>query len=452
MDPYKVFIVEDDLIIGKVIRQHLIKNTDIEVEIFSDGQSFLNNLYKNPDMISLDYLLPDYTGMELLKKIKKYNANIPIIIVSAQQDIHTAVELVKMGAYDYVVKDKNMKSRLNSLVEKLKEHISLQRKISYLEEEIGKKYEFRKSIKGNSDAMLKVFQLIEKASNTNITVSVSGETGTGKELVAKAIHYNSNRKSHSFVAINVTAVPPELIESELFGHEKGSFTGAESRRIGKFEEANKGTLFLDEIGDMDLNMQTKLLRVLQESEVTRVGGNNRIKLDVRVIVATHKNLKQEVRKGNFREDLYYRLLGLPIELPPLRKRDNDAVLLARTFLQDFCAANNMGAKALTPAAIDKIKRYPFPGNVRELKALIELAAVMSNDDKIKAEDISFNSALTIDDILTEECSLNEYNLLILKHFMKKYDNDIKIVAKKLEIGKTTVYRMLKKDAVEHPNS
>ncbi len=445
MDAYRIFIVEDDLVTAKVLKQHLLRNNDTEVEVFQDGQSFLDRLHENPDIISLDYLLPDFTGMELLRKIRKFNADIPIIIVSAQQDIHTAVKLVQLGAYDYVVKDKNMKSRLYSLIEKLKENLQLQRKISFLEQEIGRKFQFRDMIKGNSPAMLHVFELIEKASKTNITVSINGETGTGKELVAKAIHFNSKRKAEPFVAVNVSAIPAELIESEMFGHEKGSFTGASSRRIGKFEEADKGTLFLDEIGDMDIGMQTKLLRVLQEGELTRVGGNQVIKTDVRVLVATHKNLSQEVRKGNFREDLYYRLLGMPIELPPLRQRDNDIVLLARFFVQDFCDKNQMKSKAISAEAIEKLKRYPFPGNVRELKAMIELACVMTNDDKIDAEDISFRSNLTIDELLNDECSLQEYNLRIVKHFLRQYDNNIKEVAEKLKIGKTTIYRMLKKD-------
>ncbi len=445
MDAYRIFIVEDDLVTAKVLKQHLLRNNDTEVEVFQDGQSFLDRLHENPDIISLDYLLPDFTGMELLRKIRKFNADIPIIIVSAQQDIHTAVKLVQLGAYDYVVKDKNMKSRLYSLIEKLKENLQLQRKISFLEQEIGRKFQFREMIKGNSPAMLHVFELIEKASKTNITVSINGETGTGKELVAKAIHFNSKRKAEPFVAVNVSAIPAELIESEMFGHEKGSFTGASSRHIGKFEEADKGTLFLDEIGDMDMGMQTKLLRVLQEGELTRVGGNQVIKPDVRVLVATHKNLSQEVRKGNFREDLYYRLLGMPIELPPLRQRDNDIVLLARFFVQDFCEKNQMKSKAISADAIEKLKRYPFPGNVRELKAMIELACVMTNDDKIDAEDISFRSNLTIDELLNDECSLQEYNLRIVKHFLRQYDNNIKAVAERLKIGKTTIYRMLKKD-------
>ena len=244
------------------------------------------------------------------------------------------------------------------------------------------------------------------------------------------------------MAVNVTAIPRELIESEMFGYEKGAFTGANARRTGKFEEANKGTLFLDEIADMDLNMQAKLLRALQEEEVIRIGSNQIIKLDVRVIVATNKNLAEEVKKKKFREDLYYRLLGLPIELPPLRERGHDIFLLARFFVDEFCRKNKMNKLTITSGALNKLKKYPWPGNVRELKAIMELAAVMTNSDVIDKEDINFSSSNTLNDILLDEMTLEEYNVLIIKHFLEKYDNKVRVVSKKLGIGKTTLYRMM----------
>jgi two-component system response regulator AtoC len=246
-----------------------------------------------------------------------------------------------------------------------------------------------------------------------------------------------------FVAVNVSAIPKELMESELFGHEKGAFTGASSKRIGKFEEANKGTLFLDEIAEMDLTMQSKLLRVLQEKELNRVGGNQLVKIDLRVIVATHKNLLEEVRKGNFREDLYYRLLGLPIELPPLRDRGSDVLLLAKFFIDEFCKENKMQKITITPAAQEKLMKYPYPGNVRELKAIIELAAVMTNDSVINEEDINFHSTSSMTDLLLQETTLEEYTRRIIRSYLKKYDNNIILVAKKLGIGKSTIYRMKK---------
>jgi DNA-binding NtrC family response regulator len=228
----------------------------------------------------------------------------------------------------------------------------------------------------------------------------------------------------------------------MFGHEKGAFTGANNRRIGRFEEANHGTIFLDEIGDMDLNMQSKLLRVLQEEEVVRVGGSEVVKLDVRVIVATHKNLQELVRKGEFREDLYYRLLGLPIQLPPLRERGSDIALLARFFVDEFCQKNKLGKLSISPKAIEKIQKYPFPGNVRELKAIMELASVMTNTNLIEDNDITFSTASSSQDFLYEETTLEEYNKRIINHFLEKYDNKVRLVADKLDIGKTTIYRLM----------
>ncbi len=441
-EPLKIFIVEDDVIFAKIMSHHLSLNPEYEVEIFPDGKSLIKNLYKNPTLISLDYNLPDMTGLDVLKQIREFNPDLPVVIVSGQQDVATAIELLKKGAYDYILKDQDTKERLWNITKNIRENIKLRQKIADLEEEIGRKYEKNNLIKGNSPAINKVFTLIEKASRTSITVSIYGETGTGKELVAKSIHHASPRNKKPFVAVNVTAIPKELIESEMFGHEKGAFTGANNRRIGRFEEANQGTIFLDEIGDMDLNMQSKLLRVLQEEEVTRVGGNENVKLDVRVIMATHKNLQDMVRKGEFREDLYYRLLGLPINLPPLRERGNDIALLARFFVDDFCQKNKMKKLSISSKAIEKIQKYPFPGNVRELKAIMELASVMTNTETIEDSDISFNTVSASADFLFEETTLEEYNKKIINHFMQKYDNKVRLVANKLDIGKTTIYRLM----------
>ena len=315
--------------------------------------------------------------------------------------------------------------------------------IDYLKDEIGKKYEFRNIIKGNSHAITQIFNLIEKATQTNIVVSLFGETGTGKDVVAKAIHYNSPRGEGSFVPINVSAIPSELIESEFFGHEKGAFTGANTRKKGKFEQANNGTIFLDEIAEMDQSMQTKLLRVLQEKELTRVGGNSTIKFDARVIVATNKDLSEEVKNGNFREDLYYRLLGLPIELPPLRARGNDILILARFFLDEFCKENGLEKRSIDKGAQEKLMHHTYPGNVRELKAIIELASVMSNKDVIEESDISFTKTSFTNDLLNGEDTLAGYNNKILNHFLNKYDRNVAMVAEKLDIGKSTIYRMIK---------
>jgi DNA-binding NtrC family response regulator len=443
MNSFKIFIVEDDPLYGEMLKYHLSLNPDNEVIKFETGSECLKNLYQNPSLISLDYSLPDMSGFDVIKKAREFNPEIPIVIVSGQEDVAVAVKLLKDGAYDYFVKDEDTKERLWNTLKNIKERLELKEEINVLKEEIGKKYEFKRVIKGNSPAIKQIFQLIEKATYTNITVSLYGETGTGKELVAKAIHYNSSRTRYSFVPINVTAIPSELIESEFFGHEKGAFTGANARKIGKFELANKGTIFLDEIGEMDINMQAKLLRVIQEKELTRVGGNKSVKFDARVIVATNRNLAKEVQKGNFREDLYYRLLGLPIEIPPLRFRGNDILLLAKFFVDEFCKENKMAKMEISSKAQEKLMKYPFPGNVRELKAIMELSCVMTNSEIIEEDHISFNSTNAKSDFLLEEDSLEGYVKKIIKFYLQKYNNNVMVVAKKLDIGKSTIYRMIK---------
>jgi DNA-binding NtrC family response regulator len=240
----------------------------------------------------------------------------------------------------------------------------------------------------------------------------------------------------------MAAIPKELIESEFFGHEKGAFTGADNRVIGKFEQADGGTIFLDEIAELDLNLQSKLLRVLQEREVVRVGGKEAIKFNARLIVATHRNLAEEVKKGNFREDLYYRIIGLPLELPPLRDRGNDTLLLAKHFMETFTKENKMKAMILSKAAKDKITKYPFPGNIRELKSVIDLACVMSDGKEIQPDDLTFNSINDVNVFLSEEKTLREYTSEIILHYLKKNNNDVIKTAQKLDIGKSTIYNLI----------
>lgn len=442
MSNYCIFIVEDDPWYGEILAYHLSLNPDYTTSLFTSGKDCLANLYKKPDLISIDFSLPDINGIELYKKIKAAYADIPVIVISAQEDVSTAVELLKMGVTDYLVKDESTKDLLWNAVKRIRENQSLKKEVESLREELGQKYDFEKIIKGTSPAINNVFRLMEKAAKTNINVSVTGETGTGKELVAKSIHYNSERKKRPFVAVNMAAIPSELIESELFGHEKGAFTGAITRKAGKFEEANKGTIFLDEIAEMDLSLQSKLLRVLQERELVRIGGNEIVKLDVRIIVATHRNLGEEVKKGNFREDLYYRIMGLPIELPPLRERGGDILLLAKFFLDEFCKDNKLAQQNITAAAKEKLLKYNFPGNIRELKAMMDLAAVMSNGTEVDAGDITFAAAKGNEFFLAEEKTLKEYTNHIIQHFLKKYSNNVLLVADKLDIGKSTIYKML----------
>jgi len=439
----KIFVVEDDPTYAKFLKYVLELNPDIELHFFDTGKGCIEHLHLNPSIILLDYSLPDTTGEKVLNETKSHDPNILIIIVSAQEKIGTAVNLLKSGAYDYIIKNEETKDLLLNAIKNARKNVFLIKEINYLKRELSVKYEFDKSIIGNSKAIRKIFALLEKAVKTNIIVSITGETGTGKELVAKAIHYNSTRNRQPFVTVNIAAIPSELIESELFGHEKGAFTGAISRRFGKFETAQGGTIFLDEIGEMDMNLQAKLLRVIQERELSRVGGNDIIKLDVRIIVATNKNLAEEVKEGNFREDLYYRLLGLPIVLPPLRDRDHDVILISKFFLIQFCQENNLGKMILTREAQEKLLNYPFPGNVRELKSVIELAAVMSNNNEIQTDDINFNNLSINNTLMQKELTLKQYNMEIIRHLLNKYENNVHKVAEKLSIGKSSIYRYLK---------
>lgn len=442
-DPVKIFVIEDDPAYAKFLKYVLSLNPDFETEFFTTGKECIANLHKRPSVITLDYSLPDLPGEKVLKEIKDFDPSISVIIVSAQEKIGTAVELLKAGAFDYISKDEEAKERILNSIHNARNKNSLIREIDHLKQQIGEKYEFEKSIIGSSTAIKKIFGLMEKAAKTNIITSITGETGTGKELVAKAIHYNSKRKNEPFVAVNIAAIPKELIESELFGHEKGAFTGAVGRRIGKFEEAEGGTIFLDEIGEMDLSLQAKLLRVLQEREVTRIGGNEVIKLDVRITVATHRNLQEEVKAGRFREDLYYRILGLPIAIPPLRERGQDAVLIAKHFLDQFTKENQLKKIKITTEAQDKLLTYTFPGNIRELKSVIELAAVMAEGNEIRENDINFSSTRGEETFLLKEMTLEHYNYRIIRNYLNKYDNNVLEVARRLGIGKSSIYRYLK---------
>ncbi len=442
----KIHIVEDDKVFSKLIERSLALALDIETAAFYNGSTFIAQLSDNPDVVTLDLGLPDYSGIDILKKIKKFNPEIEVIVISGQDSVRTAVELLQEGAFDYITKDENIKDRLINSINNIRNKKMLLNEINQLKNEISQKYKFDNAIIGDSPVMKEVFSLIDKAVQIpNINVSLYGETGTGKELMAKTIHYNSNRKNKPFIAVNMGAIPKDLIESELFGHEKGAFTGAILTQKGKFEEAEGGTIFLDEIGEMDLNLQVKLLRVIQEREITRVGSSEVIKVNCRIITATNKDLIEEVKAGNFREDLYYRLLGLPIHLPPLKERKNDIILLSHYFLNSFCKENNLDTKIFTAQAKKKLLSYTFPGNVRELKAIVELSAVMASDQKIDEENIVFTNTTNELDILAEELTLKEYTERIIRYFLKQYNGNVMKVAKKLDIGKSTIYNLIKKD-------
>ncbi|MCX6225869.1 MAG: sigma-54 dependent transcriptional regulator [Bacteroidia bacterium] len=440
----KIFVVEDDKFYNKLIEHHLRLNPDFEVETFFNGKSFLDKLGENPDIVTLDFGLPDMDGHDVLEKVKKYDPGIHVVMISGQEIISTAVKLLKEGAYDYITKDENIKERLLNTIYNIQTTQKLRNQVNQLKTQISEKYDFSKAIIGDSKALKKVYSLIEKAIQVqNMTVSIRGETGTGKELVARTIHYNSIRKDKSFVAVNMGAIPRELLESELFGHEKGAFTGAYTRNIGKFEEANGGTIFFDEIAEMELDLQVKILRAIQEREIVRVGGTSVVKVDVRIITATNKDLQDEVKRGHFREDLYYRLLGLPIILPPLSERDNDIIILGTHFLKEFCKENNLPKKEFSAKARNKLLTYHYPGNVRELKAIVELSVVMSNQMIIDEDDVMFSPTNTGLDLFAQDMSLREYESKIIAHYLEKNNNNVVLVAKKLDIGKSKIYNMIK---------
>lgn len=385
----RIFLLEDDPIFGLTLKKSVEEdNSTYDVTLCTTGQEFLSNLHLNPDIVSLDYYLPDMTGLDILKKVKHHNADIRTIIMSGQETAEVVVEAYNQGADKYIIKnDKAIVELLRSL-KTFSENINLRQEVENLREQIIDRSRYDMLI-GESKPILKVLRLIQKVEKSNILVLITGESGTGKDVVARTIHYNSPRKRKPFVAVNVAAIPEDLIESELFGHEKGAFTGAITKRIGKFEEANGGTIFLDEIGEMDMNLQTKLLRILQDSKVSRLGSNKEIQLDIRVIAATNKNLMDRVKEGKFREDLFYRLQGFLIHLPPLRERDNDVILLTNYFLKEFCSSNRMPQKHFSKSALQSLVNHDWPGNVRELKSVVERAALICDGEEIQEDDIMY---------------------------------------------------------------
>ncbi len=443
MGGFRIFIVEDDPLYARLLEYNLSRNPDYTVEKFLSGKDCLDNLHKKPALVTIDFSMADMNGDELLRKIKSKNPSVGVIIISGQQDVTTAIELLKEGAFDYIVKGEDTGERLWNSVRLFRENQSLRVENDRLLEEVSHKYDHSNLMVGSSEKLQEVFKLIEKASKSQITVAITGETGTGKELVSKSIHYGSDRKNKPFIAVNVGAIPKELVESELFGYEKGAFTGAMGRRTGVFEEANGGTLFLDEISEMDLSTQKRFLRVLQEKEIKRLGSHELIKVDVRVITATHKNLAEEVNKGNFRADLYYRLMGLPIHLPPLRERGKDILRLAQHFASTYCRENKIPKVTILEDAACKLLSYSFPGNIRELKAIIEKAVILCEDRKIHDTDITFDPLYDAPGFYEETGTLDSYTVKIINHYLEKYHRNPILVAEKLGVAKSTIYRYIK---------
>lgn len=439
---YKIFSVEDDSIYRRLIQHRISMNNDLDIESYSDGNSLLQNIYKKPHVLILDLNLPDLAGIEVVNTFKEKLPECLIIVLSSQDRVELVVNTLKSGVYDYILKDDFALDRLWLSVNNAIKHIDLNNEIHNLRNVVSSKVNFSENIKGLSSEMREVFRLMEKTITNNIPVEIYGETGTGKELVAKAIHFNSLRKSKPYIALNVAAFPKELIESELFGYEKGAFTGALHTKTGKLEEANGGTLFLDEISEMDPSMQAKLLRAIQEMEVTRLGSNKPIKLNFRIIIATHKNLLQEVKEGRFREDLYYRLMGMKIELPPLRKRGNDIIALANHFISSYAKLNKTEAKQLSNDAKSALLKYRYPGNVRELKAIIETAFIISENDIIDVADLQLNDVNLFENLVSQHLTLEEYSIKIIQYYLAKNNQNVLKTATDLGIGKTTIYRYI----------
>ena len=385
-----IAIVDDDEILLELISMNLMEEKNFEILTYSSGKEILDSLKtENHDVIVLDYNLQDYRGIDLFDEIKKIKPQIPIIFLSGQNDVNVVVNAYNKGIKNYIVKSQNAIVELIQAIKNVAETVILKKEVEYWQEQIINRNNYEHII-GESPAIMKVLKLIQKVEKTNILTLITGDSGTGKELVAKAIHFNSDRRKKPFVAVNIAALPDDLVESELFGYEKGAFTGADGRRTGKFEEANDGTIFLDEIGELDLNMQTKLLRVLQDNVITRLGSNKEIQLNTRIVAATNKNLAQSVKEGNFREDLYYRLQVFLIQLPPLRERSNDVIILSKHFINEFCRSNKMQNKTFTPEAYRKILEHSWPGNIRELKSFVERSILVSDGQNIEVDDLIFS--------------------------------------------------------------
>lgn len=418
-----------------------------------NGNDLLDSLYEGPDLVLLDIMLPDIGGVEILKRIKRNYKNLPVIMLSAQGSIDVALESIRIGAFDYFPKpiDKN---RLEPAIKNAIANYDLQRRVDELKGDLQKEYSFDNIISADRK-MQDVFKMVTKVLDNSITVLINGESGTGKELIARAIHYNGIRKDAPFVVVNSASIPRELLESELFGHEKGSFTGAYQRKIGKFELANGGTLFLDEIGEMEMSLQAKILRVIQQREFERVGGNETIKSDVRIISATNRNLKEMVTNREFREDLYYRLSSFPIYIPPLRERRGDIVILINHFLNEFKLKVGKDIEGFTKAALKLMYDYDWPGNVRELENTIERCLILTDHKTIDIDVLppqilntdGSSSLHSNEPLFGDDSPIIPFEQLkseAIKHALRITKGNIVEASKKLNVGRATLYRLMEK--------
>lgn len=377
MNRERILVVEDDRDVSRLLEEILLN--DYEVAATEKGAEALRILQEESfSLMIVDLRLPDIDGMEVIRQAKKIRPSTASLILTGYGTIEGAVEAMKLGVYNYLTKPFS-RDQLLFNVKKAIEHHHLIKENEGLREAIRESYSFENII-GKSQSMLEVFETIRKVADTDATVLITGESGTGKELIAKAIHYNSSRRRFPFIPLNCGAIPHDLLESELFGHEKGAFTGAVSTRQGRFERADRGTIFLDEIGELPLHLQVKLLRVLQEKEFERVGGNRTIKVDVRIIAATNRNLEEAIENKTFREDLYYRLNVIPIYVPPLRERKGDIPLLVNHFLKKLSKTKRKNIIGVSKEAMEMLMNYNWPGNIRELENIIERTVILKEDE------------------------------------------------------------------------
>jgi len=409
----KILVVDDDTAHARMLKT-LMTEWEYEIHLAEDGTVAVKMVKEQSfDMVLMDMKMVKMSGMEALQLIKTYNPSLPVIIMTAYSSVHTAVKALKIGAYDYLTKPLDF-DKLKLTIERIFESIFLKTENEDLKIRLDEKA-FKHDIIGKSPAICSLLDTITMVAPTDANVLIAGESGTGKELVSSAIHYNSLRKHQAFVRINCAAITESLLESELFGHEKGSFTGADKKREGKFLKANKGSILLDEIGEMSLAMQAKLLRVIQEKEITPVGSDRNIKTDVRIIASTNKDLKKMSEQGSFRQDLYFRLNVVNVEIPPLRERNEDIPNLALHFLQIFSKKNHRDIKGFAPEAMDAMIRYGWEGNVRELSNCVERAVVLARSDYITIDDLSF---IQTDDMDSIESGANLENIK-LSHIEEK---------------------------------
>lgn len=379
-------LVADDEESMRWVLSKALRKKGFQVDLAKDGDEALRQIkMHNYDLAILDIKMPGLSGLELLDRVRELKSDLLVVIMTAEASMKNAVEAMKRGAYDYLTKPFDL-DVIDAIVEKVNRAREMTTQVTLLKEELKDRYQLEKTIIGNSPVMREIYKTIGKVAPSDVTILVQGESGTGKELIARAIHFNSKRLGKPFIALNCAAIPKELLESELFGHEKGAFTGATERKPGKFEQANNGTIFLDEIGDMPFDLQAKILRVLQEKEVTRTGGSQIIPVDVRVVAATNQDLEEMVRRKQFREDLFYRLNVIPLHLVPLRQRAEDIPLLVDYFLSKVCTELEVPVKQCAPDAISLLSTYSWPGNVRELENTIKRAVILSADPLLVAAD------------------------------------------------------------------